>query len=313
MEEIYDIYHDESKEESYWHGFLFIPRSQRNYILGLLNEARQNTKYFNEISYKKIKSYTKWNHETGIIIHSWTSIGVALLQQQKLLKLPIPIYLGGKPNNQKKYQLLDKLARCRFVIFKERDKHKRMFSSMTELECIETTFRMGIASGVHRLFNSEDPIKIGNVFIDGDEQYIGQFGRTFDVNRSLKRFAMQSRNYVSFTINSDIIPQKSNHSKIEKNQSINDSYLLQLCDILIGGIRFHSYCSDSKNIKYKISETCKYLLEHDQENIIRMKESRFYNGFLLNQAWIEDGIWKFCQLNTGEDKVFNKIKQLKLF
>jgi len=313
MEEIYDIYHDESKEESYWHGFLFVPRSQRSYILELLNKARQNTKYFNEISYKKIKSYTKWNHETSIIIYSWTSVGVALLQQRKLLKLPVPIYLGGKPRSQRKYQLkLNKLVKCRFVIFKERDKHRKMFSSMSELECIETTFRMGIASGSHRLFNSGDPIKIGNVFIDGDEQYIGQFGRTFDANRSLKRFATQSRDYVSFIEDSKLIPQKSNHKKKEKDQNIDDSYLLQLCDILIGGIRFHSYCPDSKNIKYKISETCKYLLEHDQENIVRMKESRFYNGFVLNEAWIENSMWKFGQLNTGKDKSLSRIKQLEL-
>ena len=47
---IYDIYHDESKEEAYWHGFLFVPRENRNYLLNLLNEARVNTEKYNRDS-----------------------------------------------------------------------------------------------------------------------------------------------------------------------------------------------------------------------------------------------------------------------
>lgn len=56
---IYDIYHDESKEEAYWHGFLFVPRMNRSYLLDLLNEARRNTDYFYQVHYKKIRSYKK--------------------------------------------------------------------------------------------------------------------------------------------------------------------------------------------------------------------------------------------------------------
>ena len=56
---IYDIYHDESKEEAYWHGFLFVPRMNRSYLLELLNEARRNTDYFYPVHYKKIRSKKK--------------------------------------------------------------------------------------------------------------------------------------------------------------------------------------------------------------------------------------------------------------
>jgi len=57
-----------------------------------------------------------------------------------------------------------------------------MYSGMTRLQCIETTFRMGLKGGVHLLFDEQSPAIIGNVFIDGDEQYLGEFGRTFDIN-----------------------------------------------------------------------------------------------------------------------------------
>jgi len=50
---IYDIYHDESKEEAYWHGFYSVPRINRNYLLSLLNFARTNTGYDYQVHYKK--------------------------------------------------------------------------------------------------------------------------------------------------------------------------------------------------------------------------------------------------------------------
>ena len=71
---IYDIYHDESKEEAYWHGFYFVPRTNRDYLLILLNEARVITKYFHQVHYQRIKSKTKCNNVKAIIINSWTTI-----------------------------------------------------------------------------------------------------------------------------------------------------------------------------------------------------------------------------------------------
>jgi hypothetical protein len=83
-----------------------------------------------------------------------------------------------------------------------------------------------------------------------------------------------------------------------------------LCDILIGGVRFHSYYPKANIIKYRISEPCRDLLKHDQDNIARMKESRYFNGFLLNEAWIEDDEWKFNQLNVSN--FVDNLTQLKL-
>ena len=61
--------------------------------------------------------------------------------------------------------------------------------------------------------------------------------------------------------------------------------------------------------KYRISEQCKYLLEHDQENKARMENSRYCNGFLLNEAWIDNDKWYFDQLKIEKHI---KHEQLKL-
>jgi len=307
MPEIYDIYYDESQEESYWHGFLLVPRSSRQYLLDLLIKAKRNIGFANPISFKDIRRLDTTRRKRAALVESWTSIALSAIQQQKFLVLPTPFHLGGK-----NYARLDNPIRCKFVIFKERDKHKKMFYGLNELECIETTFRMGLKGGIHRLFCEDDPITVGNVFIEGDKHYIRQFGRQFDVRRSLRRFVNEKRNYVEFLKDSKLIPQKSDPHKIKLSQRPDDSELLQLCDILIGGVRFHSYCPSIYNIKYKISFPCRELLTRPQDNLPRMKQSRFHNGFILNQAWIESDSWNFTTLEPKEPQEYGKFEQLQL-
>jgi len=310
MAEVYDIYHDESKEEAYWHGFLFVPRSERKCLLDLLTKSRKGINWYKPVSFKEINKRTGRGSPRVQLVESWLSIALASLQQQKLLSLPVPFYLCGNPRCY--IQRLDRLIRCKFVIFKEKDKHKKLFSGLDGLSCIETTFRMGIKGGIHCLFNDEEPITIGNVYIDGDEHYIRHFGRRFDVKRSLRRFAVERRSYVGFIFGAKLIPQRSDHRRIKSTQNVDDSQFLQLCDILLGGIRFHSYCPDSRNIKYQISLPCVSLLERDTNNRFRMKQSRFFNSFTLGEAWLENDEWKFAQLKLGEDKAFPKVTQLQL-
>ena len=213
---IYDIYHDESKEEAYWHGFLFVPRDNRNYLLNLLNEARVNTGYFHQVHYQKIKSKTKCNNVKAIIIYSWTTIGVFSLQQQKLYIIPPFIYMGRiSRKTEPIYKKLENLIKCRFAVFKEKDKHKKMFFKDDNLRNIEITFKMALKGALHKLFSNNNPVTIGNIFIDGDEQYIGEYGRNLNTTEIIRRLQLEKREYVDFLDTSEIIPQKSNHRKLK--------------------------------------------------------------------------------------------------
>lgn len=91
---IYDIYYDESKQDAYWHGFYFVPKENREYLLNLLYKARENCNYFSQIHYQKIKKRTKFHHGRAVIKYSWTSIGVAAMQQQKYKKVTLMVFLG---------------------------------------------------------------------------------------------------------------------------------------------------------------------------------------------------------------------------
>ena len=282
---IYDIYHDECKEDGYWHGFLFVPRDHRDYLLGLLRRARENAQYQHRLHYVGLGKTAKPHHEKYIAAEAWTSIGCAALQQQKFTKCPPVVLLGKNPHwrTPPEYQILTKLLRCKFVLFRENDKHRNMYEGMNQLQCIETTFRMAIKGGIHRLFSDSQPIQIGNVFIDGDEHYMGIYKRRFSIDRTLQRFAREKRGFVSFVDGPLLIPQNSDHNtRLE-----------------VGGFRFHSCFGDRKHPRYDISSQCKELLSHEQANSARMAQSRYFNGFSLQQAWIENDEWNFAPLVTA--------------
>jgi hypothetical protein len=299
---VFDIYHDECKEDGYWHGFLFVPRSTRRILLMLLETARQVCKHPHPLHYVRIGRSADPNNKAVILTHAWTTIGCAALQQHKLNKYPPKIFLGRAPgrNSPAHYRILDALIKCRFVLFRECDKHELMYAGMNGLQCIETTFRMGLKGGVHLLFDNDDPVSIGDVFIDGDEHYKGEYGRTFDVSRTLRRLAQEKRPFVSFEGTPRIIPQRSDHSKIESSQNPEDSQLLQLCDALIGGFRFHACFADVNHPRYLMSKPCREILEHEQGNLARMANSRYLNGFSLQQARLVDDEWEFSAIIPDE-------------
>jgi hypothetical protein len=274
----------------------------------LLKEARNNSGWQDVISFKDVGKRQGFRSPRTRLVHSWLTIGLAALQQQKFKELPVPFSLSGTPPIYK--TCLDTPIGCKFVVFKERDSHKKMFCDLSTLCCIETTFRMGLKGGAHRLFSESNPVKIGNVFIDGDEQYIGLFGRTFDVDRTLSKFIQESRDYVGFIDGAKLIPQKSDHSSIKEGQNPEESQFLQLCDILLGGVRHHCQNCDGQTIRHRISLPCRELVKRD-DGVYFNQNSRFLNGFSLREAWIgEDNCWDFAPLKIKENAV--KAKQLVL-
>jgi hypothetical protein len=300
MSEIFDIYHDESIEDAYWHGILLVPRSSRHALLDLLNQSREQNDYHHKLSFKDIPRSAKSNHAIPLTAKSWTTIGVAALQQQKFGKYQPNVFVGMNPRKGKpaKYLGLEKLLKCKYAIFRERDKHRKMDSD--PLASIEITFKIALKGALHYLFDNVSPITIGNIYIDGDEHYRGLYGRTLDGRKILDKLRREAREYLIIPPDSQIIPHQSDHRKVADSLDQQNSHLLQLCDILLGGIRFHAYCPDRKHIRYKISEPCKGLLMRDRSNFARMKQSRFFCGFSLSEAWLENNEWCFRQIEIKD-------------
>jgi hypothetical protein len=51
----YELYHDESQVDGYWHGMLLVPMQYKQRLLKYLDEARRNSGYIDPIGIKKVK------------------------------------------------------------------------------------------------------------------------------------------------------------------------------------------------------------------------------------------------------------------
>jgi len=297
MSEVFDIYHDESTQDAYWHGIYFVPRSSRGILLDLLKESRQHNDYHHKLSYKDIGKKAKSRHAIPLTAKSWTTIGIAAIQQQKVGRYPPQIYLGmntwkGRPA---KYRTLQSLLGCKLAVFRERDNHRKM--ALDPLDNIEATFKMALKGALHYLFNYRSPVVVGNIYLDGEDHYIGRHGRTFDGQKILRKLKAEAWDHVSFSPDSRVIPFESDHHKLGVDDDKSHSHLLQLVDLLLGGFRFYSHCPDKGHIRYHISRQCRSLLERERDNFARMKQSRFFQGFSLNEAWLDDDQWCFRPLD----------------
>src|ERR1700757_2505856 len=74
----YDVYHDESLVEGYWHGILFVPRDSRKHLLDLLATVRQNTHRSHKLS---LKNLNKTSGRLYKCTSCWLHVGIAALIQ----------------------------------------------------------------------------------------------------------------------------------------------------------------------------------------------------------------------------------------
>jgi len=86
----YELYHDESKVEGYWHAILLVPVAKKQVLLQLLSQARQNTNYIEPLGIKKIKKFNRIYD----CADAWVQIGVAALMSRTKTQ-PYPIFLGS--------------------------------------------------------------------------------------------------------------------------------------------------------------------------------------------------------------------------
>lgn len=287
---IYDIYHDESQEEAFWHIFLFIPRKSREEVLKYLKRAKQLSNFKGKhLSSKDLYSDTSFE-----CAKSWLSIFLATLQQKQKERLE-HFYLGKEEYNQSQkrrppiYKQFYKPPKCKVAIFHLRNKHRDMIS-YDDLSKIETTFRMGLQGAAHYLFNGNDPLIIGNIFLDREEHYRIIHKRNFDKEKVLNKLNARFREYCSLHSDCEILGE---------NLSDDDHILLDLADIFLGTFRFgflnptSANCSDREKRKFNLCKSVSLLIGKLKEGYARMENSRFENFGTFSSAWIDDGDWVF--------------------
>jgi len=290
----YELYHDESLEGGYWHGMLLVPAWNKQEFSNLLITARSNTRYSDKIGIKKV-------NRKGIIYDcasAWTQIGVACLRSSTKGKAE-PIFLGKREKGKSQYECID-LFGMKFILFRERDSHKDLTGYKDHAGKIETTFRFGLKGGVHFLGSDETPINITKIHFDGYQHY----QRHIDNERLIHRIG-GLRDYCTI---SDIIDDRQSNHKKPNSQDYGDCQFLQLTDILIGCFRT-SLGYKTRDIHTELAKPVKNLTDKFQQGYPRMRNSRWFNSFVISQCYLDKGQWKFegVERNSSEG---NQLKML---
>lgn len=281
----YEIYHDESKKDGYWHGMLLIPTEQKQPFYNLLRQQREYLNYFNHFSFKDIMG----PGEKFQLADSWLSLGIGFLRSN-INKNNYVVKTCRRIGNRSNLENLpNSYIGAKFILFRVADNHQGMTYFKDKVCNIETTARMGLKGGLHFLGNTNEPIHIEKIHFDGHEHYL----RSLDENRIIKKI-QGLRDYCSFS-KKNLIDQRSSNIKKENSQSEIDCEFLILTDLLIGAFRV---ALGSKGNKYMrtLARHAESILEKFLDGYARMQNSRWANSFFLSECYLELNQWLFNEL-----------------
>jgi len=283
----YELYHDESKVEGYWHAILLVPVAKKQALLQHLSQARQNTNYIEPLGIKKIKKYNRIYD----CADSWVQIGVAALMSRTKTQ-PYPISLGSNTRGQKQYSLFKIVVGAKFILFKNRDNLEEMTRHLDYGSKVETTFRIGLKGGLHLLGDQSEGIHITRMHFDGYAHYYRHLSR----DRIIERLT-GLRDYCSISTASDVIDDRSGNHKKAECQEYDDCQILQLTDLLVGCFRtVLTPVTKTKEIHRKLAQPVKNIVDRYQQGSARMWNSRWRNSFCMSQCYLESGSWKFDEI-----------------
>ena len=279
----YELYHDESAKEGYWHGMLLVPCERKKFLLDHLEAAREAVDYPHKISFKKINRPGKKYD----LADAWLSLALGFMRSQTK-SIKYYYFTGKKEGEAREYQLLDEQAvGVKFVLFRERESLADMLNYPDETSKVETSFRIGMKGGLHYLFSSRDPVRITRIHFDG---YLHQ-GRHIDRQRVIDRLN-GLRDYCEIAATPDLIDDRASDPRSTDAQDYADCQLLQLTDLLIGSFRaaFGFYSNETQ---WKLAKYAHTLIRKYAEGPARMRNSRWNHTFCMSQCYLEQGSWQF--------------------
>ena len=281
----YDVFYDECKEDGYWHCFLFVPKDKIEYIHQLITKARDCTHFKDPIHYVNITAKTKFKAPNVQFVEILIDILLYIIQQDEN-KIHAVIKCG---ENYKIYN--EPKVGAKLAIFRKKYQNN---SKSENQKMIEATFRMGLKGALHFLFKDEHPI-IDNIYVDYSEEC---FNNNFDSQNMWERLKEELRDNISYTQDSAI----RFISKEDYTLDNAESQLMQFVDVIIGSIRTCVLQQTNFEARYKATEAIRTLLLKDYNNKARMKNSRYYKGYTLSEAELENNEWIFKPIKIEFDK-----------
>ncbi len=278
----YDLYHDESKLDGYWHGMLLVPKPKRQWMLDRLADARANARYSEPLGIKRVRK----ENRVFDCAKSWLTVAIASMRSTAGGE-PVPIYLGKSKRGVPQYRLVEEAPGAKFILFRESDAHQEMTSHPDHASKIETTFRIGLKGGLHFLGSEQKSIWIDSLHFDGHEH----LKRNVDASRIIGRLE-GLRSYCHIPDKSDILHDGSSDHRRPDAQSYDDCQFLQLTDLLVGSFRT-VLLGATNDLHLRVAYPVESLVLRYQEGYARMKNSRWWSSFCMSQCHLEDDHWVF--------------------
>ncbi|HPL70373.1 MAG TPA: hypothetical protein PLR56_09330 [Brevefilum sp.] len=293
----YEIYHDESIKDGYWHGMLLIPCEQKKSFYKLLQDERKKYQYDMKFSFKDIDS----KGEKFYLADSWLCLAIGFLRS----KLNKGKHIIGTRYEKKfgsyPYILSNNYLGAKFILFRVADNHQKMTYFKDKVCNIETTARMGLKGGLHFFGSEKNPIHIEKIHFDGHEHYL----RDLDKDRIIKKIN-GLRSYCSFS-EKDLFDTRSSNPKNDGSQDRIDCEFLLLTDLLIGSFRV-ALTKEENMYKRKLGRHAELILERLTKGPKRMKNSRWANSFWLSQCELIQNNWVFEELSIIKSKHKNPMQ-----
>jgi hypothetical protein len=287
----YDIYYDESKKDGHWHGIFFVPVDRREKLVSYLSQAREECPFKQRLYFKRIGNEENKGCLRLKLTESYISIGSASLQSQKFDKYPSMAKVGRTP------KIINPIA-AKLAIYRVSGEVMKACCKNQNL-IITQTLKSALKGSLHYLFSEEEEISISRIFFEGESL------QGIDDKKILRDLKRQVRDNIKF-LPDRFLMQSSDHNKIEKGLDMNDSYILQLCDSMVGAARFFVVSNLKSSSRYNISLPIKEILSYSEESFSRMMQSRYFRGFCLSEAGVNGEDWEFSKLNVFGSKIESK-------
>ena len=294
----FEVYHDESQKDGYWHGMLFVPVLKKIELLNQLSMARVNINYSHYLSFKGLLNKRK--SLPLELAETWIQIGLASMRARN--KGFYPVFIGEKIGKKRTYIKNLPIIGTKLVIFRDTQTMQGLSPILDKGAKVETSFRVGFKGALHLLGNELKPINVTKIHFDGYEHY----RRKIDEKRIIGRLR-GLRPYVNIADSSCSIDDRSGNPHNSNPQSREDCELLQLIDILLGAFRTR-FSGDKRDQICRITKPVIEIINRFEVGKPWLDNSIWKDSIMLSQYSIVDGKWVFEEIAIEKD-----YKQDRLF
>ena len=285
----YYLYHDESKEQGFWHAFLLVPVSFRDELAQLLKDSRHENRLQDmKLTFKDLRKEPHFR-----CAKTWFTLIVASLQNARSDKMAEYFWgsqFDGSGKKSGDYRKLDKIPGCKAsILFFPQG--PEVFSYCSDYPGqFAAAFKIGAKGIMNYLLPKENPSAINNVFIDG-EKHFG--ARSLPKDRLLKNLQTETKEHVSI----------ANTCVIEGYpSSLEDRLILNALDVFLGAFRYSAKVIPD-NVseqgilsRMDVAKQGNKLIEYLTTHPAGQRHSRFHRGVAMSEVRIDDGKFNFPPL-----------------